>query len=348
MSATRQQMLDDFNTDLGVDPDADRGVALKEPVILETEKPAAQDETEEVKEVAEGPEDEPEEVSEEVEETIEASEAEGPQKLRAKDFADQAGWSLEEFYRDVTVPTDEGEATLSEVVDGYKSLRVENETLRQERQDLEANASQAPQPMQEYAPEAVQLMQQAQNLHSQYNALLDDGTLDNMDPGEATQLERKYRRETERCIQAAQEKQAEYKVQRDTQMREITQRIDKRIREDIPEWRSDEVRKQETEGMSAYLMAEGAERDTVNQILNYNPWAARMLRKLWMYEKKLSDTKKAVKRVQKIPKTLQPGAHQQAKKQTIKDVGKKLSNAKSRREWDKTLMTSEFDDALLK
>ena len=347
MSTARDAIINKLNEDFGIEPDANRGVPLKDPVMLEPEKAKPEAQEEPVEEVNAEGQEQPEEVSEEVEETAEEIHAEG-QKLRAKDFADQAGWSLEEFYRDVTVPTDEGEVTLSEVVDGYKSLRQENESLRQERQELEAKATQAPQPMQQYAPEAVELIKEVDILQRQYDAIQQDGTLDNMDAGEALKLERKYRYEIERRQRAAQEKQREHMGKLDAEAKEYMAEVEKQIRSNIPEWRSQKVRSEETEAISAYLSSEGAEQQTIDQVLKFNPWAARMFRRLWQYEKSQKATQKAVKKVERIPRSLQPGpGHQTPKKPSLRDVGKQLDSAKSRRQWSDTLLNADFDDSLL-
>jgi len=336
---------EDLFKDLELEP-SDRGVPLANP--LPEEKP--EEETQEVQEeTAEGLEEgEPEEVSEEVEETVEETQAEGPgEKLRAKDFADQAGWTLEEFYRDVTVPTDDGEVTLSEVVDGYKSLRTENEDLRNERQQLEAKATQATPQAQQYDPEAAALWQEAQTMRKAYNTLLEDGTLDGMDAGEASKLERKYRYEIEKRESTATQKQAVHVQELEKSQREYLGNVKAQQRKDIPEWRSDKIRSEETDAISSYLTSEGAEKATVDQILQMNPWATKMFRKLWQYERTQAETKKALREVKKVPKSLKPGARVQPKKQSLKDVGKKLQSVKSRGGWNKTLMESEFDDALL-
>lgn len=340
----------DFTKDLGSEPDADRGVALRTPVDLGESE--VEDESEaveqEVAEIDEGQDAVPEEVPEEVQQEPEAEqELEGAgEKLRAKDFADQAGWTLEEFYRDVTVPTDDGEATLSEVVDGYKSLRAENETLRQERQQLEAKANEA-QPIGQYAPEAVELMREAQMLQKQYDTLQADGTLDNMEAAESMKIDRKYRYEIDRRTRAAQEKQAEHQKVVEAQQREYMVKVDAELRKLIPAWRNQDVRRRDTEAISDFLRSEGADQNRIEQILKYDPWSAKIVRELWELKAQKASAKRAVKKVERIPKSLSPAARVAPSKPKLEDVGKALASAKSRRQRDKILMEADFDDALL-
>jgi len=335
--------------DLEAEP-SDRGVPLANPFPEKEPEEEGEDEPKEVQEeAAEGLESEPEEVSETVDETTEETQAEGPgEKLRAKDFADQAGWTLEEFYRDVTVPTDDGEVTLSEVVDGYKSLRSENEDLRNERQQLEAKATQVTPQTGQYDPDAVTIWQEAQSLRKAFATIQEDGTLDNMDANESIKLERKYRYEIEKREQAANHRQAEHLKTVESAKQEYLGRVDQQLRKDIPEWRSDKIRGEETEAIANYLSSEGAERAEIEPILKMNPWATKMFRKLWQYERKQADTKKALREIKKVPRSLKPGARTEAKKPSLKEVGKKLQSVKSRRGWNDTLMNAEFDDAMLK
>ena len=345
--------LIDLKEDLGSEPDADRGVALRTPVDLgepEVKDAPAEEDVEQDAEAAidEGQDEVPEDVPEKVQQEPEAElKAEGPgEKLRAKDFADQAGWTLEEFYRDVTVPTDDGEATLSEVVDGYKSLRAENETLRQERQQLEAKASEA-QPTPQYAPAAVELMREAQMLQKQYDTLQADGTLDNMKADESLKIDRKYRFEIDRRVRAAEAKQAEHQKVVDAQQREYMTQVESQIRKDIPAWRNPDVRRRESEAISDFLKSEGADQRRIDQILKYDPWSAKLVRDLWELKAQKASAKRAVKKVERIPKSLSPAARAEPRKPKLEDVGKALASAKSRRQRDRILMEADFDDALL-
>ena len=117
---------------------------------------------------------------------------------------------------------------------------------------------------------------------------------------------------------------------------------------EIPEWRSERVKTEEMEGLGSYLMSEGAERASVEQILNWNPWAARMFRKLWQYEKQNAATRRAVRKVEKVPRSIKPGAgHQPVNKPSLAEVGEFINKAPSRRIRDKRLLEAEFDDSLL-
>ena len=350
MSTARDAIINKLNEDFGIEPDANRGVPLKDPVMLEPEKAKPEAQEEPVEEVNAEGQEQPEEVSEEVEETTEEIHAEGRKSSQrdVKDVSKEMGWTLEEFYRDIMLPSETGPVSISEMSDGFKALQIENESLRQERQELEAKATQAPQPMQQYAPEAVELIKEVDILQRQYDAIQQDGTLDNMDAGEALKLERKYRYEIERRQRAAQEKQREHMGKLDAEAKEYMAEVEKQIRSNIPEWRSQKVRSEETEAISAYLSSEGAERQTIDQVLKFNPWAARMFRRLWQYEKSQKATQKAVKKVERIPRSLQPGpGHQTPKKPSLRDVGKQLDSAKSRRQWSDTLLNADFDDSLL-
>ena len=330
MSVTKQ----DIFQDLGTEPDDNRGVALDKP-ILEDPKPEAQDELEpKQKEVAEGQTEVPDEGQE-----TEGEQPEGASqtKLRAKEFADQAGWTLEEFYRDVTVPTDEGEVTLSEVVDGYKSLRTENETLRQEQQQMAEQAN-ATQPMPQYSPEAMELWRQAKDLQHTY----DNADWSQVEASERVDQKMQYRDAIERLTRQGQAKQQEYQVKLDQHMREVKAKVDTEMRKQIPEWRSDSVRTQERKAMTDFLIAEGADQQRVSMILDGDPWAARLVRDYWQLKRNDVETKKAIRKVAKVPRSLTPSARVAPKPGNIADAAKALQGAKNRRDWDKTLASVDL------
>ena len=355
MSATRHDLF----VDLGHEP-SDRGVPLEKPIefpINKDSKKLADDDA------GAKDSDAGRQLSEDENEAGRSEESAGRQDEDNQDgslddeqdeagtlgdtfpfaeFVGHTGWEPSEVYDRATMKTDAGEMTLTKVKEGYNELYAENQRLLDERQQLEAKANQVPAVQQQYAPEAVELMREAEMLQKQYDAIQQDGTLDNMDAGESIKLERKYRYEIERRVKAAQEKQAEHQHKVNEQMQEYLGKVNTQLRKDIPEWRSDKIRKEESSAMAEYLTSEGAERETVEQILKMNPWAARMFRKLWQYERKDAATKKALREVKKVPRSLQPGSKQTPKRQTAADVGKKLNSA-SRRQWEKTLLTEDFD-----
>ena len=338
MSVTQEQMFED----LGIEPDADRGVPLRDPILEQTPEPEAKPEQEEPKETqeetAEGQTEDQQEVAEE------EVQAEGQaEKMRAKDFAESAGWTLEEFYRDVLVPGQDGDITLSEALDNYKELQAENENLRTERQQLEAKATQQA-PIQQYAPEAVDLWNKANYLQQSYEST----DWSQVDPNQRVDLKLQYRDEIEKLRNAAQGKQIEHQKKVDEAMRQYQAEVSVQMLKEIPDWRVERVKAQETEGLRSYLMSEGAQRETADMILNGNPWATKMLRRLWQYERERAETKRAVKKVEKVPRSLKPGASgQPVEKPSLAEVGKFVNEASSRRIRDQRLMEAEFDDSLL-
>lgn len=339
---TKEQMFED----LGSEPDENRGVPLRQPIAEEKPQLEVVD-SEQGEEPQDGQEDTAEGQTEDQQEAAEDVEdqAEGQaEKIRAKDFAESAGWTLEEFYRDVLIPGNDGDITLSEAVDNYKALQAENETLRTERQQLEAKATQAPQPVQQYAPEAVDLWNKANYLQQSYDAT----DWSQVDAAQRVDLKLQYRDEIEKLRNEAQAKQADHQVKVDEAMRQYQAEVKTEMVKQIPDWRSDRVRAEESEGLGSYLLSEGADRQTVEMILQGNPWATKMLRRLWQYEKERAATQKAVKKVQKVPRSMRPGAgHQTPKKPSLAEVGKYVNEAPSRRIRDKRLLEAEFDDSLL-
>ena len=182
---SQEQMFED----LGSEPEAGRGVPLRDPILEEKPETEVKEEPKDTQEeTAEGQNDQ-QEAAEEKEEISAEGQAE---KIRAKDFAESAGWSLEEFYRDVLVPGQDGDITLSEALDNYKVLQAENETLRTERQQIEAKASQAP--VQEYAPDAIRLWNRADDLQEAY----DNTDWSQVKADERVDLKLQYRDEIEK------------------------------------------------------------------------------------------------------------------------------------------------------
>lgn len=345
----------DFGKDLGTEPEGNRGVPLEKPSALEvkteeTEKP----EEETTEEIAEGQTEE----TGEGQETPEGEEPEGKeaelaeghsQKLKAKDFADQAGWSLEEFYRDVVVPTDDGEATLSEVVDGYKSLRAENEKLQQERQQLEAKATQASPPMQQYDPRAVELMTEVQQLQKNYDTAMQDGTFDGMEAAEQVNLRMRYKDAIDQRTRAAQQIQGEYGAKYQAWAKDLEVQVDAEIRDKIKEFRNPKVRAEQTGAMKDMLRSEYGVDDGRWDGMQMDPLSMKLIHDLWSLKAKQAEVQKGVRKVVKVPKTLKPAARQgKAATRSAGDVGKAISSAKTRREQDRILFESEFDDSLLR
>jgi hypothetical protein len=342
----------DFAKDLGTEPEPDRGVALDKPIELEAKLEGKKPEKEIKEEIAEGQPEVPGEGQETPEgeqpEGEEAAQAEGhPPKLKAKDFADQAGWSLEEFYRDVLVPTDDGEATLSEVVDGYKSLRAENEKLQQERQQVEAKATQPA--MQQYDPRAVELISEVQKLQKDYDAALNDGTFDGMEAAEAMRLQMRYKDAIDQRTRAAQQIQGEYGAKYQAWAKELEINVDAEIRDKIKEFRNPKVRAEQTGAMKDMVRSEyGVDDGRWNGML-MDPLSMRMIHDLWTMKAKQAEVQKGVRKILKVPKALKPAARQgKAGLQSAGDVGKAISSAKGRRQQDKILFESEFDDSLLR
>ena len=101
---SKEQMFED----LGSEPDEGRGGPLRQPIVEEKPQLEVVQETEEPQEsqedAAEGQTEDQQEAAEEVEDQAEGQ----AEKMRAKDFAESAGWTLEEFYRDVLVPGEDG------------------------------------------------------------------------------------------------------------------------------------------------------------------------------------------------------------------------------------------------
>lgn len=326
-----------FETDLG-EPDANRGVALDYPVDFGKKPEAEQEQPEEVtEEVAEG---QNEEVPEEVPEQVEETPAEGPQKLRAKDFADQAGWTLEEFYRDVLVPTDDGDVTLSEVVDGFKEFRTENESLRQE---LQAAKDQAPQgvPNQQYSPVAMKLMERAAYLQEGMEKV-DWSKYDKVD---ALTLKDEYREEIGALQRQAQEEQHKWQQETDKQLSEYKAAFEVQIRKDIPEWRNNTVRSQEVDGITQMLSAAGFKPQAI-EYMKLDPVSMSFMRKAWKAISVQESAKREVKKVVKVPKSLAPDARRKIEPD-MKATVKAYHNAKSRSARDKALLEVQLDDALL-
>jgi len=343
----------DFSKELGSEPDGNRGVALENPSVLEVKTEALEPEEETTEEIAEGQQEGPDEGQETPEGEPEgdgADQAEGhSQKLKAKDFADQAGWSLEEFYRDVLVPTDDGEATLSDVVDGYKSLRAENEKLQQERQQLEATATQTAQPMQQYAPRAVELMTEVQQLQTNYDTAVQDGTFDGMDAAESMTLRMRYKDAIDQRTRAAQQVQSEYGQKYQAWAKELEVKVDAEIRDKIKEFRNPKVRAEQTGAMKDMLRSEyGVDEGRWNG-MQMDPLSMRLIHDLWSLKAKQAEVEKGVRKVVRVPRTLKPAARQgKAAVKSVRDVGKAISAAKSRKEQDKILFSAEFDDSLLR
>ena len=336
--------------DLGIEPDGDRGVALKNPVMdlesvtetaeqsepetVEAEKPELMEEIG-VETIAEGQDAESTEEIQELEENQVQGER-SPKKLA--DFAQEAGWEPEYFYENVEM----NGIPMGKVKDKLQDLEKENETLRQETQQLQEQAVHAQAPIQQYSEEALQLMQDAKYLQRSLDAAMQNGSFENMDDIQAIKLRTEYRDRIDALTRSAQQKQQEYAQQMEGKNREYLAEIRTQFRKSIPEWRSDNVRSREQPAISDFLRSEGADQQTVDQVMQYNPWAAKLFRRLWQFEQAKANAEKAVREVKKVPRNMAPAARAAvAKKANIAEVGKRYSKA-GRREQDNILLNADL------
>lgn len=350
----------DFNKDLGTEPDASRGVALDKPIELKdtsnladgdagaSESDAGRQSSEDGQsgrteddagrqddETQGGTPEDKEEDAGRLGDTLELSE-----------FAERAGWEPSEVY-DMTIKTDDGPMTITALKDGYRDLSAENETLRQERQQTEAKATQPA--MQQYDPRAVELMNEVQQLQKNYDAALNDGTFDGMEAAEAMRLQMRYKDAIDQRTRAAQKIQGDYVVTYQAWAKDLEIKVDAEIRDKIKEFRNPKVRAEQTGAMKDMLRSEyGVDEGRWNGML-MDPVSMRMIHDLWTMKAKQAEVQKGVRKIQKVPKALKPAARQsKAGLQSAGDVGKAISSAKGRRQQDKILFESEFDDSLLR
>ncbi len=333
--------------DLGTEPDSDRGVALKNPVLdLESNAAPAEQETPETVEaekpeeteaqtIAEGQEET--ESTEEIQEQEETHDQGGRSPKKLADFAQEAGWEPEYFYENVEM----NGIPMGKVKDRLQDLEKENESLRQETQQLQDRAvTQAP--AQQYAPEAVQMMQDAQYLQRALDTAMQDGTFEKMDDTQAIKLRMEYRDRIDSLMRNANQKQQEWNQEMQGKQREYQAEVRKQFRNSIPEWRSDAVRAREQSAIGDFLRSEGADQQTVEQVMEHNPWAAKLFRRLWQFEQAEVSAKKAVREVKKVPRSMAPAARAEVTpKADIAEVGKRYSKA-GRREQDRILLNEDL------
>ncbi len=326
-----------FYQEFDADPTEGEGVRLDSGQDVE-EKEDEQETAAEpaVEDVAEGQEEGPGEVSESDQEIQADGQAE---KIRAVDFAKQAGWDLEEFYRDVTVPTDTGEVSLSEVVDGFKDLRSENESLRQERQQLQEKAAASGVPMQQYSVEAQDLFSRAKYLQEQY----ENTQWGKLDPAEAANMRFEYQDAINKLTQQGHLKQAEHEQKAKEAIAKYRIEVDTQVGRLIPAWRNPRVKQEQFAAVSSMLSSEyGFDEAAIAQAA-LDPRAQHILHDLWELKQRDAQIKAGVKKIKKVPKHLTSASRREAGKRQIADVGKAIRAAKGRKEKMDLIMNAEFD-----
>ena len=157
-----------------------------------------------------------------------------PGKLTAKEFAKQAGWALEEFYRDVLVQFNGADVSLSDALNEAQTLKQTHDALSRERDELREKlaqaSSQGPVSMQD--PELTELgiklkwMQQA----------LADPSWAQLPPEEANSQRLNLMSQIEATKAEIATKQTEVHGKWQEQAAKSREALSKQIRSKIPEW----------------------------------------------------------------------------------------------------------------
>lgn len=324
--------MDKYTKDLGIDVEPGEGVALREEDQVRIPEAVAQEPEVEQEAAPEVAEDAPEEVPE----IDEESQPEVAGKLSAKEFASQAGWSLEEFYRDVVVPTEEGEVPLSQVVDGYKALQTEIETLQQERQELQARQPQAV-PSGQYSPEAQALWNQADYLAQQYQQT-NWSTVE-----DAANLRLEYQDNIRTLREGAQAKQAEFMQGQQKAFEEYRVSAEKEIQKAIPAWKNPRVASEEKTAASTWMASEYGLSDQDAERIWLHPPSAKLVRDAFNFAKEREQIKQGAKKIQRVPKHLSPSARKDAAKAKLEDIGKNISKVTGRKARQQARLNAEWN-----
>lgn len=264
--------------------------------------------------------------TEQAEEALTQSEATA-ERMNLKDFAEQAGWSLEEFYRDLYRVEDGQEVSVSQAFDERKQLKQANDALLRERQELQEKVNQGSVtvPQKGISPEAQQLMTQAQI----YQQQLTQADWSNVDPAIAANQKLDLQMAAQQLVMQAQAKQQEYEAEQQKQLKAAYEEADRQTRSRIPEWNDAKVREADFQRIKDNAASYGIRSEEIETIVDprYRHW----LRDLVKAKADVTRIEQGAKKIRKVSKTLGSGARvpQKTGKSTLKDVSRELSKAKA-------------------
>ena len=282
--------------------------------------------------------------TEQAEEALTQSEATA-ERMNLKDFAEQAGWSLEEFYRDLYRVEDGQEVSVSQAFDERKQLKQANDALLRERQELQEKVNQGSVtvPQKGISPEAQALMTQAQI----YQQQLTQADWSNVDPAVAANQKLDLQMAAQQLVMQAQAKQQEYEAEQQKQLKAAYEEADRQTRSRIPEWNDAKVREADFQRIKDNAASYGIRSEEIETIVDprYRHW----LRDLVKAKADVTRIEQGAKKIRKVSKTLGSGARvpQKTGKPTLKDVSQQLKQARAdgrtREDVRKMRLNMEFD-----
>lgn len=211
---------------------------------------------------------------------------------------------MEDFYRDVTIDRDGAEVSVSQAWDDYRTLKDANDTLLRERAELVEKANQAATRVMQpgVSPEAQSLANQAQMKLQQIH----ETDWSQVDPGMAANMKFDLQAQAQQLWRQAEAKQAEHQQALHVEATKAMEEADRLTRAAIPEWNDPSVRSTEWRAIGDMLRPYGIQPQEVDTVVD--PRWRRFFRDALKTNARQARIKQGVRKVQKVGKTLSPGA----------------------------------------
>lgn len=226
------------------------------------------------------------------------------ERMKLNKFLDDAGVSMDEFYRQVYVERDGKEVSVSKAWDDYSELTQANEALLRERGELQEklNHISTQVPMQDTSPEAEVLARQAEvKLQA-----IRDTDWSKWEPGAAANAKLDLQMQAQDLWAKAQQKQVEHEQGRRTAVAKAIDEADRQTRSRIPQWNDAKVKEQEWNAVADMAKQYGISRQELDTAIS--PAWRHMLRDAMVAKAEKERVAKGVKKVRKVGTMLKSGA----------------------------------------
>lgn len=193
------------------------------------------------------------------------------------------------------------QVTEDELIKGYRrqsDYTRKFQEVAEQRRSLENELSQASQTRQQYLDTIAQVQA---HIESQMPAYPPE-SLAEADRDEYLLQAEQARAARERLHQLEQERQRVWQEQVQYEKQQFTEQLaeeQKRVLERIPEWKDENVRKQESLDIRDYMLASGYTEEQISNI--YDSRALAQIRKAWLYDKMVSNGALKAKEVKRKP-----------------------------------------------
>lgn len=259
-------------------------------------------------------------------------------KITAKDFAKAAGWSLEEFYRDVLVKVNGEDIPLSDVLNEYPTLHSAREALSRERDELQGKLNQAAVQPTQAMPQMPEEISEKLFEAKMCERALAEGNWQGMDSGQASQQQISLMTRAQTLRNEANELVVKHHQEVQAGFQKLRDEADKQVRQLIPEWADSRVRAQDERANRDFVQAWGFRPEEYDN--SADPRMRRMVQAFRQLSAKVKKVETKAKQVRKVSKTVSAGARQGLNERvSLDDAKRKINEAQGASNKQKARLT---------